>query len=89
MSPRSWTSRVRVASTSSAAVGSSAEVGSSSTSRRGCVVSTDADRDPLLLAARQGAQVAGAQVGDAEQVQGLLDPAAHGVAAARPSCSMP
>ena len=37
-----------------------------------------ADGDPLLLATREGAQVAGAQVGDAEQVEGLLDPAAHG-----------
>ena len=39
--PRSCTSRVSVASTSSAAVGSRAEVGSSSTSRRGCMVSTE------------------------------------------------
>ena len=38
-----------------------------------------ADRDPLLLPAGERAQVAGAQVGDAEQVEGLLDPAAHGV----------
>ena len=36
-----------------------------------------ADRDPLLLPAGQGAQVARAQVCDAEQVEGLLDPAAH------------
>ena len=35
------------------------------------------DRHPLLLAPRQGAQVSGAQVGDAQQVEGLLDPAAH------------
>ena len=41
------------------------------------MVSTDADRDALLLAAGERAQVAGAQVGDAEQVEGLLDPAAH------------
>ncbi len=39
--PTSSTSRARVASTSSAAVGSSAEVGSSSTSSRGCIASTD------------------------------------------------
>ena len=37
------------------------------------------DRDPLLLAAGQGAQVTVPQVGDAEQVEGLLDPPAHGV----------
>ena len=39
--PRSSTSRVRIASTSSAAPGSSAEVGSSSTSTRGDAVSTE------------------------------------------------
>ena len=38
-----------------------------------------ADGDPLLLPARQGAQVAGPQVGDTEQVEGLLDAAAHRV----------
>ncbi len=38
-----------------------------------------ADGHPLLLAPGQGAQVAGAQGGDAEQVERLLDPAAHGV----------
>ena len=37
------------------------------------------DGDALLLAAREGAQVAGAQVGDAQQVERLLDPAAHGL----------
>ena len=35
------------------------------------------DGDALLLAAGEGAQVARAQVGDAEQVERLLDPAAH------------
>ena len=35
------------------------------------------DRDPLLLAPRQGAEVAAAQPGDAEQVEGLLHPASH------------
>ena len=39
-----------------------------------------ADGHPLLLAARQRAQVADAQRGDAEQVEGLLDPAAHRLA---------
>ena len=48
-----------------------------------------ADRDPLLLAAGEGAQVAVAQVGDAEQVEGLLDPAAHRRRRGSPSCSMP
>ena len=38
-----------------------------------------ADRDPLLLAAREVAQRTRAQVGDAEQVEGLLDPLAHHV----------
>ena len=38
-----------------------------------------ADRHPLLLPARQGAQVSVPQVGDAEQVEGLLDPAPHGL----------
>ena len=47
-----------------------------------------ADRDPLLLPARQGPQVAVAQLGDAEQVEGLLDPAAHRVGGS-PSCSIP
>ena len=37
------------------------------------------DGDALLLAAREGAQVAGAQVGDAQQVERLLDAAAHGL----------
>ena len=77
--PRSCTSRVSVASTSSAAVGSSADVGSSSTSSRGCMVSTEPIATRCCCAAGQGAQVAAAQVGDAEQVQGLLDPAAHRV----------
>ena len=36
-----------------------------------------ADGDPLLLSSGQGAQVAVAEVGDAEQVERLLDPAAH------------
>ena len=35
------------------------------------------DGHPLLLAAGQAAQGAGAEVGDAEQVERLLDPAAH------------
>ena len=35
------------------------------------------DRHPLLLPAGEGPEVAGAQLGDAEQVEGLLDPAAH------------
>ena len=35
------------------------------------------DGDALLLAAGEGAEVARAQVGDAEQVERLLDPAAH------------
>ena len=37
------------------------------------------DRDALLLAAREGAQRSAAQVGDAEQVERLLDPLAHHV----------
>ncbi len=41
VSPRSWTSRVIAASISSAAVGSSADVGSSSTSTRGWAVRTE------------------------------------------------
>ncbi len=36
-----------------------------------------ADRDPLLLAARQRAQRTAAQVGDAQEVERLLDPLAH------------
>ncbi len=39
-----------------------------------------ADRDALLLPAGEGAQRAVAQVGEAEQVEGLLHPAAHDVA---------
>ena len=39
-----------------------------------------ADRDPLLLPPGERAQVAVPQVGDPEQVEGLLDPAAHRVA---------
>ena len=35
------------------------------------------DRDPLLLPAGERPQVAAPQVGDAEQVERLLDPAAH------------
>ena len=35
------------------------------------------DGDALLLTAREGAQVAGTQVGDAQQVERLLDAAAH------------
>ena len=35
------------------------------------------DRDALLLATGEGAQVAGSQVRDAEQVEGLLDAAPH------------
>ena len=42
-------------------------------------MSTDADGHPLLLAARQGAQRSAPQVGDAEQVERLLHPLAHGV----------
>ena len=38
-----------------------------------------ADRDPLLLAAREAAQRPGAQLGEAEQVERLLDPLAHHV----------
>jgi hypothetical protein len=37
-----------------------------------------ADRDPLLLAAGQVAQVGVTQVGDPEQVEGLLHALAHG-----------
>ncbi len=36
-----------------------------------------ADRDPLLLAARECPKWTAAQLGDAEQVEGLLDPLAH------------
>ena len=79
VTPRSWTSRVTAASTSSAAVGSSAEVGSSRTRTRGWAVSTGADRHPLLLAAGQLVERPVAQLGDAEQVERLLDPLAHHV----------
>ncbi len=38
-----------------------------------------ADRDSLLLAAREAAQRTRAQIGDAEQIEGLLDALAHHV----------
>ena len=38
-----------------------------------------ADRHPLLLATREGAEVTTAELGDPEQVERLLDPAAHRV----------
>jgi hypothetical protein len=47
-----------------------------------------ADGDPLLLAARQRAQRPAAQLGEAEQVEGLLHPLAHDVGRGRPSCSI-
>jgi hypothetical protein len=38
-----------------------------------------ADRDPLTFSAGQGVQRAGTELDESEQVQGLLDPAAHDV----------
>ena len=67
-----------VASTSSAAVGSRAEVGSSSTSSRGCMVSTEPIATRCCWPPDRVRRSRRAQVGDAEQVEGLLDPAAHG-----------
>ena len=43
------------------------------------MVSTEPIATRCCCAAGERAQVAGAQVGDAEQVEGLLDPAAHRV----------
>ena len=77
--PRSCTSRVSAASTSSAAAGSSAEVGSSSTSTRGAGGEHRPDGHPLLLAAGQRAERTVAQLVQAEQVEHVLDPAAHDV----------
>ena len=45
---------------------------------RGPAASTARDRHPLLLAAGEVLQGAAAQLGQAEQVEGLLDPASHG-----------
>ena len=77
MTPRSCTSRVIAASTSSAA--------GRVERRRGLVEHEDlrvrgehrADRDPLLLAAGELGQRAVAQVGQPEQVERLLDALAH------------
>ena len=77
--PRSWTSRCRVASTSSAASGSSAEVGSSSTSTRGCVVSTDPIATRCCCPPDRSASGRLRTLGQPEQVEGLLDPLAHHV----------
>ena len=78
VTPRSCTSRCSAARTSSAAPGSSADVGSSSTSTCGCAVSTAPMatrwRCPPESVSRGGR--AGRQ---AEQVEGLLHAAAHDV----------
>ena len=79
VTPRSCTRRVTAASTSSAAVGSSADVGSSSTSTRGCAVSTAPIATRCCWPPDSSCRPAGAQVGEAEQVEGLLDPLAHDV----------
>ena len=89
VTPRSWTSRVTAARTSSAAVGSRAEVGSSSTRIRGCAVSTDADRHPLLLAAGELEQRRGAAGRRARAGRGSPRPACASPAAGMASCSMP
>ena len=83
--PRSWTSRVTAASTSSAAVGSSAEVGSSSTRTRGWAVSTEPMATRCCWPPDSVRSGAVAQLGDAEQVERLLDPLAHHRRAARPA----
>ena len=75
--PRSWTRRVTAASTSSAAVGSSAEVGSSSTRIRGCAVSTEPIATRCCWPPESVRSGAVAQLGDAEQVERLLHPLAH------------
>ena len=77
VTPTSCTRRSSEERISSAATGSSAEVGSSRTRMRGLPVSTDSDRDPLLLSSGESRQRPAAQVRDTEQVEGLLDAAAH------------
>ncbi len=82
-SPRSGRGRgragARAARTSSAAVGSSAEVGSSSTSTRGCAVSTEPIATRCCCPPESVAQRSVAQLGDAEEIQCLLDAVAHDV----------
>ena len=77
-----------VASTSSAAVGSSADVGSSSTSTRGCMVSTEpiATRccSPPDRVRRAGAAARRCRAG-----RGSPRPGGASSPAGRPSCSMP
>ena len=77
--PRSWTRRWRTASTSSAAAGSRAEVGSSRTRTLGCGVRTEPIATRCCWPPESVAIGTVAQVGEAEQVQGLLDAAAHHV----------
>ncbi len=77
--PRSCTRRVSAASTSSAAVGSSAEVGSSSTSTRGWAVSTEPMATRCCCPPDSVRSGRLSQLGDAEQVERLLDPLAHDV----------
>ena len=78
MTARSWTSRCSVASTSSAAGGSSADVGSSSTRTRGCVVSTE----PIATRCccrRTGCAAAGRAARRARAGRGSPRPASHHV----------
>ena len=77
--PRSWTRRWRTARTSSAAAGSSAEVGSSRTRTLGCGVRTEPIATRCCWPPERVAMGAVAQIGQAQQVQGLLDAAAHHV----------
>ena len=77
--PRSCTSRVIAASTSSAAVGSSAEVGSSSTSTRGWVVSTEPIATRCCWPPESARSGRSRSVGQPEEVERLLDALAHHV----------
>ena len=75
--PRSALRRVSAASTSSAPCGSSCDVGSSSTRADGAAASAPAITQRCRSPPDSVAGVAVAEVGDAERVEGLLDPAAH------------
>ena len=75
--PRSCTSRCSAARTSSAATGSRADVGSSSTRMRGPAASTAAIATRCCWPPERSCSGAAAQLGQAEQVEGLLDPASH------------
>ena len=77
MTPRSCTSRRIAASTSSAPVGSIADVGSSSTSTRGCAVSAAPIAARCSFAAGELTERACAQRREPEQVERFLDALAH------------